>query len=254
MKGLEGKVAVVTGAGGAIGRAIAMRLAELGSIVGVFDVNEENAEATAKAIADAGGKAAAAAVDITDYAAVVKGVEAIEDKLGPIDVLVNCAGWDKLCFFLKSEPPLWDRLIDINYRGALNMHHAVLKGMAKRGGRVVNIASDAGRVGSAGEAVYAGCKAALIAFSKSMAREMTRSNVTVNVVCPGPTDTPLFNSFREEGELGDKIIEGLKKAIPMRRLGAPEDIAGIVAFLASDEASYITGQVISVSGGLTMAG
>jgi 2-hydroxycyclohexanecarboxyl-CoA dehydrogenase len=249
-------IAIVTGAGGGIGGAIARRLAASGCVVGVFDVDDKAAAVTALEIEQENGRAIPVALDVRDHAAVVEGVCHFEAVAGPTEILVNCAGWDKLCPFLDTTPALWDRLIEVNYRGALNMHHVVLKGMVARarGGRVVTISSDAGRVGSAGEAVYAGCKAALIGFSKAIAREFARAGITVNVVCPGPTDTPLFASFLDEGEFGRKVHEGLARAIPMRRLGQPDDVAGIVAFLASDEASYITGQVISVSGGLTMHG
>lgn len=252
MRGLEGKIAIVTGAGGAIGSAIAERLSHAGCVVGVLDRDEKNAERVAQAL---GKNARALVVDITDHAAVVSAVSAFEKDVGPTDVLVNAAGWDRLRKFLDTEPELWDRLIAINLRGPLNMHHAVARGMADRGrGRIINIASDAGRVGSSGESVYAACKGGIIAFTKALARELATRNVCVNVVCPGPTDTPLLRSFLEEGEWGERIFNALEKAIPLRRLGKPDDVGGIVAFLASDEASFITGQVISVSGGLTMHG
>ncbi len=255
MRGLSEKVAIVTGGGGAIGGAIAVRLAQEGADVGVFDLDGDAAEARAAALREGGARAQACAVDITDYEAVVAAVAQLEGALGPADVLVNCAGWDKLGKFFDTEPALWDRLIDINYRGPLNMHHAVVRGMAERKrGRVVNIASDAGRVGSSGEAVYAGCKAAVIAFGKALARELAAKGVTVNAVCPGPTATPLLESFLDEGDYGKRVYDSLARAIPMRRLGEPDDLAGIVAFLASDDAAFITGQVISVSGGLTMHG
>lgn len=253
MRGLSETTAIVTGAGGAIGCAIARRFGDAGAKVAVFDLNEDAANDTVAQMSD--GRFVAAAVDITDHAGTRSAVDRVETELGPVDVLVNCAGWDKLCPFLDSEPELWDRLIDVNYRGALNMHHAVLGKMVERGrGRIVTIASDAGRVGSSGEAVYAGCKGALIAFSKSIAREVARNGITVNVVCPGPTKTPLLESFLDEGDYGQKVYNALERAIPMRRLGQPDDIAGMVAFLASDDAAFITGQVISISGGLTMHG
>lgn len=252
MRGLEGKAAIVTGGAGGIGQAICRRLAEEGATVGIFDLKAEAAQAAA---VDIGGRTCAHACDITDYNAVRVAVAAFEAAAGPTAILVNNAGWDKFAYFLDTEPALWDQLIGINLKGALNLHHVVLPGMAaRRSGRVVNIASDAGRVGSSMEAVYSACKGGLISFTKTMAREMARSGVTLNAVCPGPTDTPLLQSFLGEGEKGAKIYEGLKSAIPMKRLGRPEDLPGVVAFLASDDAAYITGQVISVSGGLTMAG
>jgi 2-hydroxycyclohexanecarboxyl-CoA dehydrogenase len=168
---------------------------------------------------------------------------------------VNNAGWDRFQNFTETRPEEWDALIDINLRGPLNMHHLVIPQMLQRGsGRVINISSDAARVGSSGEAVYSACKGGIIAFSKTLAREVARKGITVNVVCPGPTDTPILRGFLGEGDAGQKVYDALVRAIPMKRVGQPDDIPGIVAFLASDEAGFITGQVISVSGGLTMAG
>ena len=255
MRGLEGKAAIVTGGGGGIGSAICRRLGEAGARVGVFDLDESAAQRTVEALLAEGATAKAYCVDITDHAAITGAVEAFEQDIGPTDVLVNNAGWDKFAYFLTTEPDLWRKIIAINLEGPINLHHAVLKGMqARRSGRVVNIASDAGRVGSSMEAVYSGAKGGIIAFTKTMAREMARSGVTLNVVCPGPTETPLLEALTGSGDQGARIHEGLKRAIPLGRLGQPEDIAGMVAFLASDEAAYITGQVISVSGGLTMHG
>lgn len=251
MRGLDGKRAIVTGAGGGIGRAICRRLSEEGCTVGVFDIDADAANATA---AELGG-ASVQVVDIADHAAVKAAVDVFEAASGPTDILVNNAGWDKFANFLDTDPALWDKLIDINLRGPLNLHHAVLPGMVDRGqGKVVNIASDAGRVGSSMESVYSACKGGVIAFTKTMAREMARKGICLNAVCPGPTETPLLQGFLGEGDAGQKIYEGLKRAIPLKRLGQPDDIPGVVAFLASDDAAYITGQVISVSGGLTMHG
>jgi len=253
MRGLQGKRVIVTGGGSGIGQEVCKRFAEEGSEVGVFDLNGDGAAATVVMIEAAGGKASAHVVDIADRAAVDAAVAAFQ-KGGPIDVLVNNAGWDVIKPFLDTDMELWKKVIDINLYGPLNMHHAVLPGMVENGGgRVVNIASDAGRVGSSGEAVYSACKGGIISFTKTVARELARKGIQLNTVAPGPTDTPLLASFAE-GEAGQKIAEGLKRAIPMKRLGQPTDYPGIVCFLASDDAGFITGQVISVSGGLTMHG
>ena len=247
MDGLEGRVAFVTGAGQGIGQAIARRLAAEGVRVAVTDLDLETASATADAL---GASALGLHVDVTDPASVSAGVAAAESGLGPIDVLVNNAGWDQAMPFLETDFELWDRLIAINYKGPLHCCHAVVPGMIERGyGRVVSIASDAGRGGSAGEAVYSGCKGGVIAFSKSLARETARTGVCVNVVCPGPTETQLFeDTVAERPRLRDAFL----RAVPMRRFGEPDDLAGAVAFLASADAAYITGQTLSVSGGLTM--
>jgi 2-hydroxycyclohexanecarboxyl-CoA dehydrogenase len=178
-------------------------------------------------------------------------VAAFEAGCGPVEAMANVAGWDTPVNFLDTDRALWDKVIQINLYGPLNMHHVVARGMAERGfGRVVNVASDAGRVGSSGEAVYAACKGGMIAFTKTLARELARNGVTLNVVCPGPTETPLFDNFRAASP---SIGDALARAIPLRRLGQPDDYAGMIAFLLSDDAGYITGQTISVSGGLTMA-
>lgn len=251
MRGLTGRRAVVTGGGSGIGREIAKRFAEEGAWVAVLDRNEAGAQQTVEELTGAGGQAFA--VDITDRSAVDEAVKAIEAN-GPIHVLVNNAGWDVAKPFIDTDVDLWNKVININLYGPLHMHHAILPGMIRSGGgRVVNISSDAGRVGSSGEAVYSACKGGLIAFTKTVARELARKNIQLNTVCPGPTDTPLFASFAQ-GQGGDKIAEGLKRSIPMRRLAQPTDYPGIVCFLASDDAGFITGQTISVSGGLSMHG
>ena len=199
--------------------------------------------------------AMAVACDITDRAAVDAGVVRVVQAFGRIDVLVNNAGWDVFKPFTKTVPAEWDKLIAINLTGALHMHHAVLPGMVARGGgRIVNIASDAARGGSSGEAVYAACKGGLVALSKTLAREHARHNITVNVVCPGPTDTALLAGFAEGAANPEKLMDAFKKAIPLGRLGQPNDLAGAIVFFGSDDAAFITGQVISVSGGLTMHG
>ncbi|NML27516.1 2-hydroxycyclohexanecarboxyl-CoA dehydrogenase [Zoogloea dura] len=255
MRGIKGKVAIVTGGAGGIGAAISRRFAAEGAIVAVFDINKDAAEAVVAGIRAEGGSAAAFAVDLTSQDSVVAAVAAAEQQLGPTHVLVNNAGWDHAAPFLKTDKALWDKIVAVNLYGPLYMHHAVLKGMAERGaGKVVNVASDAARVGSSGEAVYAYCKGGLVAFSKTMARELARKRINVNVVCPGPTDTALFRDFAGEGEQGEKLKDALTKAIPFGRLGQPDDLPGAVLFLASDDAAFVTGQIISVSGGLTMAG
>ena len=256
MRGLAGKTAIVTGAGSGIGRAVANRLAAEGCIVGVFDINEAGAAETVSAIEAAGGKALAVKCDITDYAAVTAAVASFEQQAGAgTDLLVNNAGWDTPMPFLKTEPAFWQKVTAINWFGPLHMTHAVAQGMATRkSGRIVQIASDAGRVGSSGEVVYSGCKGATIAFSKALARELARANVTINTVCPGPTDTPAMTAFVGTGEAGQKIRDAMVKGVPLGRIGLPDDYPGLVAFLASDDAAFMTGQTISVSGGLTMHG
>lgn len=248
---LKGKSAIITGGAMGIGRAIVEYFAKAGANVLILDINEEAAQKTAKEI---GSNVFAQKTDITDLSSVKHAVQKAIESFGRIDVLVNNAGWDEIKFFLATTPEFWDKVIAINYKGVLNTTCAVLPHMVERkSGAIVNIASDAGRVGSSGEAVYAGCKAGVIAFSKTIAREHARDNIRVNVVCPGPTETPLFENLKRD-ETGAKILSSMDKYIPLRRLGKPEDIAPAVAFLASDEASFITGQVLSVSGGLTMAG
>lgn len=250
MRGLQGKNVIVTGGGGAIGGAICRRFAGYGARVGVFDKNLEAAKKVAAEI-----RGFASGVDITDYNGVGKEIARFESEVGPTDVLVNNAGWDKFVNFIDTTPDLWDQVIAINLRGPLNMSHFVLKGMvARSSGRVVNIASDAGRVGSSQEAVYSACKGGIIAFTKTVAREVARKGITLNTVCPGPTDTPLLAAVAGDDERGQKVRAALVGAIPMKRVGQPEDIPGAVCFLASDDAGFITGQTLSVSGGLTMHG
>jgi len=251
VRGLKDKRIVLTGGASGIGRAIALRLAEEGAVVGILDLNAAGAEETVAMIAKAGGRAYAYGVDIVEHAAVEASVAAFEREAGGVDGLVNNAGWDKVSTFVDSSPELWKRIVDINLYGPINCTHVVAKRLAAQGhGRVVTISSDAGRVGSSGESVYAACKGGVIALMKTCARELARRGVTFNSICPGPTDTPLFRSFDPSGRLTD----ALQKAIPMRRLGQPEDYPGLVCFLLSDDAAFITGQTISVSGGLTMQG
>jgi 2-hydroxycyclohexanecarboxyl-CoA dehydrogenase len=233
MRGLKGKIAIVTGGAAGIGAAIVERFREEGTKVVIFDLNGEPK------------------VDITDYEAVK---QAVADA-GPVDILVNNAGWDMFRPFLKSDPDFWRKIISINLVGALNVLHNVLPGMVARGGgKVVSIASDAGRVGSSGEAVYSACKGGVIAITKTLARELAGKNVRLNVVCPGLTETGMLEDFMQGAGNPDKLREAYRRAIPIGRLGKPADIPGAVLFFASDDADFITGQTLSVSGGLTMHG
>jgi 2-hydroxycyclohexanecarboxyl-CoA dehydrogenase len=246
MRGLEGRRVILTGGASGIGRAAALRLADEGCVLGILDIDEDGAQAAALQCKNA----TAYRVDITDQDQIAAAVASFEKACGPIQGLANVAGWDTPAEFFDTDRALWDKIVQINLYGSLNMHRAVVHGMAKRGfGRVVNVASDAGRVGSSGEAVYAACKGGVIAFTKTLARELARKGVTLNVLCPGPTETPLFASFRTASP---SIGDALARAIPLRRLGQPDDYAGMIAFLLSDDAGYMTGQTISVSGGLTM--
>ena len=255
MQRFDGKTAIVTGGGGGIGGATCRRLAAEGAKVAVFDMNLEAAEKVAADIRASGGQAAAFACNITDRAQVDAAVAAAEAQLGPIAVLVNNAGWDIFKPFTKTVPAEWAKLIDINLTGALHMLHAVLPGMVERKyGRIVNVASDAARGGSSGEAVYSACKGGLVALSKTLAREHARQSITVNVVCPGPTDTALLAGVAEGARDPAKLIEAFKSAIPLGRLGQGDDLASAIAFFGSDDAGFVTGQVLSVSGGLTMHG
>jgi 2-hydroxycyclohexanecarboxyl-CoA dehydrogenase len=241
---LEGRRALVTGGASGIGAAIARRLAAEGAAVVIGDVNEEGARDVAAEI-----DADAALLDVTnpDSAA------AIVDAHGPFSILVNNAGTDDFAFFTDMTPERWRRIVAINLEGVFACTHAVLPAMQQAGyGRIVNIASEAGRVGSKGSAVYSAAKGGVIAFTKTIARENARFGVTANAIAPGPIETPLLMAAKQLGELGDKIIETMKGQTQMRRLGQPEEVAAGVAFLASDDASYVTGETIGVSGGLGM--
>ena len=243
---LETRRAVVTGAASGIGRATALALAERGAEVWVCDIDRPGGEQTREAIEAAGGSATFRALDVTDDASIAALAEAFE---GAADVLVNAAGWDRAEPFLENSLEFVEKIVALNLLGCVKVTKALLPAMAEaEGGRIVNVASDAGRVGSSGETVYAGAKGGIIAFSKSLAREMARHRITVNCVCPGPTDTPLFRTLPEP------LQEGLVRAIPMRRLAEPAEVAAAIVFFASPATGYITGQVLSVSGGLTMAG
>lgn len=250
---LDGQVAVVTGGAGGIGRAIVGHLAEAGAAVAVLDVDPAGAKASADQTATAtGGRTIGVAADVGDAASTRAAIARVEADLGPVDVLVNNAGIDRIGPFLESREQDWDMLLRVNLRGTITCSRAVLDRMVDRGaGRIINIASDAARVGSTGETVYAATKGGVISFTKSLAREVARHSITVNCVCPGPTDTALLDQVAEHSQ---KLYDSLARAIPMGRIGAPDDIAPAVTFLAGPGAGYITGQTLSVSGGLTMAG
>jgi len=248
------RVALVTGGGRGIGREICLALAADDRKVAVADLRTEEATETAELIRQAGGTAIVVAMDVTDSDSVQQGILQVLDELGAVEVLVNCAGWDELKPFLTTDEPFWDRIIEINYKGVLRTVHACLPAMVEAGwGRVVNIGSDAGRVGSSLEAVYSGAKGGVIAFSKTIAREMARKGITVNTVCPGPTATPLIDEIVNASSSGDKVIGAMANAVPMKRLGQPHEVASAVAYFASEAAGFVTGQTLSVSGGLTMA-
>jgi 2-hydroxycyclohexanecarboxyl-CoA dehydrogenase len=241
---MQPRVALVTGGAGGIGRAIVAALSADGHRVVSGDIAEDTVDTAALSVR----------LDVTDGASVDEAVTRAERELGPIEILVNTAGWDEFRTFLETGEEFWDQIIELNYKGCLRVCRRVVPGMVEREyGRVVNISSDAARVGSSMEAVYAGAKAAQVAFGKTLAREVARRGVTVNNVCPGPTETPLLDGMLGAGETSARMVEALRKAVPMRRLGQPEDVAAAVAFLVSDRAGYITGQTLSVSGGLTMA-
>jgi len=247
---LEGKTALVTGAGQGIGRAIALALGAEGARVAVADINGAKAGEVKAEIEAAGGQASVFPVDLTKRAEVNRLAEAVLAGFGHIDILVNNAGWDRLGFFLDTEEDTWDKIINLNFRALLYTCKAVLPSMVARGqGKVVNIGSDAGRGGSMGQAVYSGTKGAVIAFSKTLAREMARAKINVNVVCPGLTETQLLQDSRDQLP---KIMDAVTRAIPWGRVGRAEEVAEVVVFLASPAADYITGQTLSVNGGLTM--
>ena len=248
------RVALVTGGGGGIGREICLGLARDGRSVAVADLRVPEATETATAINSEGGTAIAVEMDVADSDAVTQGLLTVMEELGPVEVLVNCAGWDVLHPFVTTDEDFWDRVIEINYKGPLRTTHGCLPAMIEAGfGRIVNVSSDAARVGSSGEAVYAGAKGGVIAFTKTIAREVARRGITANVVCPGPTDTRLLAEIAAATDTSDKIIGAMARAVPMKRIGQPHEVAAAAVFLCGEEAGYITGQTLSVSGGLTMA-
>ncbi len=247
---LEGRIALVTGGASGIGAATVRRLAAEGARVAVADIDEAGAR-------DVAGEVDGLAVrmDVTEAASAREGVAAAVEALGPLDVLVNNAGTDRFAFFVHTDEELWDFVLGVNLRGTIAVTHAALDAMQRRGsGSIVNVASEAGRVGSQGSVTYSAAKAGVIGFTRALARESSRYGVRVNAVAPGPIDTPLLNSAPEQlGEIGERLKQGMIGATAMRRIGQPEEVAATIAFLASDDASYVTGQTVNVSGGLSMA-
>ena len=250
---LQGKTALVAGGGGGIGRAVALALGREGANIAVADIAKDNAEKVSSEVRTLSVDAMPCLVDLTKKADVDRMVGEVLDRFGQIHILVNCQGWDRLEPFVESNEETWEKLLAVNFKSLLYTSKAVLPNMISHGGgKVVNISSDAGRVGSSWEAVYAGAKGAVIAFSKTIAREVARHKINVNVVCPGLTETPLLQAVRSQSEQTAKIIDAVTKATPFRRPAIPEEIAETVLFLASSSADFITGQTVSVSGGLTM--
>ena len=248
------RVALVTGGASGIGREICIALANEGRRIAVADLNADGAAETVAAITDAGGEAIAVPIDVTSTDSVHDAMLQTVDELGPVEILVNCAGWDELMPFLDTDEDFWDRVIEINFKGTLRTAHACLPAMVEAGwGRIVNISSDAARVGSSLEAVYSGAKGGVISFTKTIAREMARKGVTANVVCPGPTDTPLLDAIVDASDNGEKVIGAMARAVPMKRVGQPAEIASAVVYFTSEAAGFVTGQTLSVSGGLTMS-
>jgi 2-hydroxycyclohexanecarboxyl-CoA dehydrogenase len=249
---LEGRTALVTGAAGGIGAALCRHLAQAGANVAACDLNGDAATQLAAQLSGTGqAKVAGYAMDVSDSANVAETIAAVQEKQGPVDILVNNAGIDKIEPFIESTEDTWKKVVSVNYLGAVIVARAVLDGMIERRyGRIINIASDAGRVGSSGEVVYSGTKGAVIAFGKALARETATKGITVNIVCPGPTDTSLLKQISDRSQ---SMFDALAKAVPMKRIGTPDDIAPAVVFFAGEGAAYITGQTLSVSGGLTMA-
>jgi 2-hydroxycyclohexanecarboxyl-CoA dehydrogenase len=248
------RVALVTGGAGGIGRGVAGALLARGFRVAIADLEADAAQAAATELCQGDAEAIGVSLDVTAADSVAAAIAETGGRLGPVDTLVNNAGWDELKPFTETDEAFWGRVVEVNYMGALRVTHALLPGMLERGfGRVVSVSSDAARVGSSLEAVYAGAKAALIGFTKSLAREVARAGVTANVVCPGPTQTPMLATITAADERGAGVIDAMTRAVPMKRLGTPADVASAVAFFASEEAGYLTGQTLSVSGGLTMA-
>jgi 2-hydroxycyclohexanecarboxyl-CoA dehydrogenase len=246
---LEGRIALVTGGASGIGAATSRRLAAEGARVAVTDLDRDRADQVAREI-----DGAAFELDVRSTDSIRAAVDGAESELGPLDVLINNAGYDEFSFFTRTDEGLWDRVLEVNLRGVIAVTHAVLPGMQERGGgKIVNVASEAGRVGSQGSAVYSSAKAGVIGFTKAIARESARYGVACNAVAPGPIETPLLMAAPAAlGELGQRLVEGMVGSTAMRRIGQPDEVAAVIAFLASDDSSYVTGQTLGVSGGLGM--
>jgi len=252
--GLKGKTAVVTGGAQGIGRAIALRLAKDGANIGILDLQKDEADKVVEEIGNLGSRATAFQCDVTDHAKVKEGVAAIHGAYGSIDILINNAGIDIARSFVDTDENIWNKIINVNYKSFLNASHACIPYMIdQKGGNIVSLGSDAGRIGNPGEVLYCGTKAAIMASSKALAKELARFGIRVNAVSPGPVHTELWDKLHD-GEKGKKVTEAVTRAIPMRRLGEPEDVADVVAFFVSDDSRYLTGQVLSIDGGLTMIG
>lgn len=248
------RVALITGAGSGIGRAVSIALASMPVTVVITDIAADGLETTAKLVGQSGGNCHSHIMDVTKRESVLEVCVKTGETAGNIDILVNCAGWDALMPFIETDEVFWDKIIDLNFKGILRTTQAVLPGMMSQNwGRIINISSDAGRVGSLMEAVYSGAKGGIIAFTKTIAREVARNGITANTICPGPTETALLDEIIDAGDDGKRVISSMTRSVPMKRLGKPEDVAAAVRFLVSEGASYITGQTLSVSGGLTMA-
>lgn len=252
--GAQGKTAVITGGAKGIGRAIGLRLARDGANIGILDIEKERADKTSEEIRELGVKAIALECDVTDYDRVKQAVAEVHGQFGSIDILINNTGIGKSQFFVDTDQALWEKIINVNYKTFLNASHVCIPYMIEqKSGTIVSLGSDAGRVGNSGEVLYCGTKAAIMSSSKALARELARFNIRVNCVSPGPVETDLLLGLHE-AEKGKRIMEAVAKMIPMKRIGQPEDVADVVAFFVSDDAGYLTGQVLSVDGGLTMIG
>jgi 2-hydroxycyclohexanecarboxyl-CoA dehydrogenase len=250
--GLKGKTAIVTGGAQGIGKAIALRLAKDGANIGILDIKKEVAENTVAEIKALGVDAMAFECDAAIYSQVKEAVTEVHQTYGSIDILINNTGIDKSQYFVDTDEALWDQLINVNYKSFLNASHVCIPFMMEqKSGNIVSLGSDAGRIGNPGEVLYCGTKGAIMSSSKALAKELARFNIRVNAVSPGPVHTDLWDSLHS-GEKGKKVTEAVTRAIPLKRLGTPEDVADVVSFFVSDDSRYLTGQVLSIDGGLTM--